>query len=286
MTPVATNESVSAKQNDISENSSKKLSNVYRNGRGPCDFGESVCGETGASYKLGGPLWTGPLHDLDVVNNAIIRLEKAETNNGVNPTGGTPVNPLQMAKTLHGLLVSVSEELPDVPLYHSLPAICSTVNSTTIPMKLFQAALVNAGYRVSAYHKEPGAVKTNAPNKVVWDVVRAWCKEHPPQPKKVSKRHQKGEELGSSAPPKHPHSDVASLILNKEIKTVIDFTIPESFARRKKAVRYALNPEANWGPKKAASGLGNPNKNKRKIEGDKETAEQQQKKKSETFLPK
>jgi len=267
VTPVATNESVSAKQNGTAnENPNKKLSNVYRNGRGPCDLGEAVCGETGGSYKLGGPLWTGPLHDLDVVNDAIARLEKAEENNGVNPNGGAPMHPLKMSKTLHGLLVSVSEELPDVPLYHSLPAICSTVNSTTIPRKTFDAALINAGYRVSAYHKDPGAVKTDAPNHVVWDVVRGWCKENPPKQRKVNKRHRKGEEQGSNAPPKHPHSDVASLILNKEIKTKIDFAIPESVASRKKAVRYALNPEANWGPKKAASGLGNPNKGKRKAE--------------------
>ncbi|KAL7455636.1 hypothetical protein ACHAWC_007622 [Mediolabrus comicus] len=209
VTPVATNESVSAKLNGSNNDPNKKVSNVYRNGRGPCDLGEAVCGETGASYKLGGPLWTGPLHDLDVVNDAIMRLEKAEANDGLNPTGGTPVFPLHMSKTLHGLLVSVSEELPDVPLYHNLPAICSTVNSTTIPMKTFKAALVNAGYRVSAYHKDPNAVKTDAPNHVIWDIVRAYCKENPPKPKKVSKRHRMGEEQGSNAPPKHPHSDVA-----------------------------------------------------------------------------
>ena len=268
VTPVATNESVSAKlkcNTDNDKEPKKKLSNVYRNGRGPCELGEPVCGETGGSYKLGGPIWTGPLHDLDVVNDAIDRLEKAEENSGVNPTGGSPMHPLKMAKTLHGLLVSVSEELPDVPLYHSLSALCSTVNSSTIPRKSFNAALVNAGYRVSAYHKDPGAVKTDAPNHVVWDVIRGWCKENPPKPKKVNKRHRKGEDPGSNAPPKHPHADVASLILNKEIKTKIDFTVPKSVATRKKAVRYALNPEANWGPKKAASGLGNPN-GKRKAE--------------------
>ena len=56
-------------------------------------------------------------------------------------------------------------------------------------MKMFKAALVNAGYRVSAYHKEPQAIKTDAPNHVVWDVVRAYCKEHPPHKKKESKKH-------------------------------------------------------------------------------------------------
>jgi tRNA G26 N,N-dimethylase Trm1 len=30
----------------------------------------------------------------------------------------------------------------------------------------FKSALINAGYRCSAFHKEPAAVKTDAPNEV------------------------------------------------------------------------------------------------------------------------
>lgn len=168
--------------------------------------------------------------------------------------------------TLHGLLVSVSEELHDVPLYHLLPSLCSSVNSTTIPMTAFKAALVNAGYRVSAYHKEPQAVKTDAPNHVVWDVVRAWCKEHPPHKRRESKKHREGEEQGTNAPPNRPHEDIATTILSNEMRTKIDFTIPQGFGtERKKAKRWALNPTSHWGPKKAASGR---NKRKQHVVGD------------------
>lgn len=263
VTPVATNDYVSSQRrgNDggTEARADGKKSNVYRNGRGLCD--EEVCGETGGPYKVGGPLWTGPLHDADVVNDAIERLEAARVNGGINPSGGSPVHPLHTSTTLHGLLVSVSEELQDVPLYHLLPSLCSSVNSSTIPMTVFKAALVNAGYRVSAYHKEPQAVKTDAPNHVVWDVVRAWCKEHPPHKRKESKKHREGEEQGSNAPPNQTNADVAATkILSSEMRTEINFTIPEEFgAERKKAKRWALNPTANWGPKKAASG-----RNKRK----------------------
>ncbi|KAL7537657.1 hypothetical protein ACHAXR_007991 [Thalassiosira sp. AJA248-18] len=269
VTPMATNEFVSAEQcvENGGKKQGKKPSNVYRNGRGPCNLGEPVCGETGASYKIGGPLWIGPLHDMEIVNDAITRLEAAKTNNEVNPTGGSPMHPLHTATTLHGLLVSVSEELPDVPLYHLLPSLCSAVNSPTIPMQTFKAALVNAGYRVSAYHKEPQAVKTNAPNHVVWDIVRAWCKEHPPAKRKESKRHRTGEEQGSNAP-NQPDLTVATKILTNEMQTEVDFKIPKGFGERKKAKRWALNPEANWGPKKAASGR---NKRKKEVAGNDES---------------
>jgi tRNA (guanine26-N2/guanine27-N2)-dimethyltransferase len=265
VTPIGTNELVSNQLDpDKHPNpNNKKLSNVYKNGRGPCDRGEPVCGETGATYKIGGPLWIGPLHDLDVVNYAIDRLEAAQANKGVGPNGALPIYPLHTATTLHGLLVSVSEELPDVPLYYTLTNLCSAVNSMTIPMQPFRAALVNAGYRVSAYHKEPQAVKTDAPNCVVWDIVRAWCKAHPPSKRKESLRHKKGDEPGSNAPPKtnQPPVETAEKILSKEITTKVDFTIPNGLGEKKKARRFAVNPEANWGPKKAASG-----KNKRKLE--------------------
>lgn len=259
VTPIGSNELVSHRLNNPDTEPNRKLSNVYKNGRGPCDLGEPVCGETGASYKIGGPLWIGPLHDMDVVNDAVLRLEAAKKNEGVHPSGGAPMFPLHTATTLHGLLVNVSEELPDVPLYHVLPSLCSAVNSVTIPMMTFRAAVVNAGYRVSSYHKEPAAVKTDAPNTVVWDIIRAWCKEHPPSKRKESKRHRVGEEQGSTAPPTKPNVDSATAILSKEITTKVDFTIPKGFGEKKKARRFAVNPEANWGPKRAASG-----RNKRK----------------------
>lgn len=50
-------------------------------------------------------------------------------------------------------------------------------------MDKIRCALTNAGYRVRIYHKEPDAIKTDAPNEVLWDVLRVWCKEHPPKPK-------------------------------------------------------------------------------------------------------
>lgn len=161
-------------------------------------------------------------------------------------------------------------------MYHCLPSLCSAVNTTTIPMVTFRAALANAGYRCSAYHKEPTAVKTDAPNHVVWDIIRAWCKDHPPTQKKESRRHRKGESPGSSEKSLDKESteelggnsraDVATKILSKEIGTKVDFTIPPGFGQKKKARRYAQNPEANWGPKKAASG-----KNKRKQGDDGDT---------------
>ena len=46
---------------------------------------------------------------------------------------------------IRGLLASVAEELPDVPLYYSLHDLCKTVRCTAPKAQAFRSALLNAG---------------------------------------------------------------------------------------------------------------------------------------------
>jgi len=219
---------------------SKGNKNVYQSARAPL----TQCEETGGPFKIGGPAWLGPLHDNNVVAIAIERLEsKVE---GVVPH----MKWIATKKRLHGLLTAVSEELPDVPLFYTLPDLSSCLHVTCPPMKKIQAALVNAGYRVSAYHKEPQAIKTDAPNQVIWDILRAWCKEHPPP---ANTKKAKKESI-----------ETKQKILGVEPSIDVDFTVPKGLEERKKAQRFPQNPEKNWGPKPRASGR------KRKAESDHE----------------
>lgn len=48
-------------------------------------------------------------------------------------------------------------------------------------------ALEAAGYRTSSMHKEPLAVKTDAPDAAVWDVLRCWVRDNPqPSPRRAA----------------------------------------------------------------------------------------------------
>jgi tRNA (guanine26-N2/guanine27-N2)-dimethyltransferase len=138
---------------------------------------------------------------------------------------------------LQGLLTSVSEEI-DTPLYYQLPDLCQTLHLSNPPQKAIMAALGNAGYQVSGYHKDPSAIKTNAPNSVVWDVLRQWVKKHPPA------------KIPAEGTP-------AALILAKEPSRPsmeFDFTIPKSMKKNSNVRRFPQNPEKHWGPKRMASG--------------------------------
>ena len=47
------------------------------------------------------------------------------------------------------------------------------------------SAILNAGYKLSQSHCKPSSFKTDAPQKVVWDILRAWEKENPVSQKRL-----------------------------------------------------------------------------------------------------
>jgi tRNA (guanine26-N2/guanine27-N2)-dimethyltransferase len=190
----------------------------------------SVCEETGGRMRMGGPFWGGPLHDQAVVDRI---LERVET--GVLGSVELPFE-VPTATRIKGVLTCISEELKDAPFYYHLPDLASCLHSKVPPMLEFYSAILNAGYRCSQFHHEPLAVKTDAPNYVIWDIMRAYCKLNPPQRSALK-----------------TVSPTALAILAKESKTVVDFTLHDSLkGPRKKAARFAPNPEDNWGPKRRA----------------------------------
>ena len=92
------------------------------------------------------------------------------------------------------------------------------------------------GYRVSGTHANPLGVKTDAPPEVVWDVMRAWVKQHPG----------KGPEPGS----------YAAKLLSREPAIAVNFSRAPgavSAAKLGGLARFLPNPEANWGPKRKHS---------------------------------
>ncbi len=186
--------------------------------------GDGLCPQTGKRLKVGGPIWSPAIHDTEWVGLLLGRVHESRG----------PFPPAT-SKRIHGMLTSVSEELPDVPLFYSLPDMCSTLHCNSPRMIDMQAALVNAGFRVSQQHKEPQAVKTDAPDDVVWDIMRCWVKKHPVSDKRKT-------------------SSPGQAILAREPSHTADFTVPSGLLQKKSATRYQQNPEPYWGPKSRATG--------------------------------
>ena len=192
----------------------------------PADYvAPAFCPETGAPLKVGGPVWTEPIHDPDWVTAALDRLRA-----GVDAH-------LSTSERLIGVLTAVSEELVDVPLYYTLPDLCGTLHCSSPKMAQVKAALAHAGFRCSQTHRDPDAIKTDAPPRLVWEVMRAWCQKHPVNPKRLA-------DMGTAA----------AKILAKEPSLPVNFNTTAAMRAKPKARRWAPNPEENWGPKAAAYG--------------------------------
>jgi len=73
--------------------------------------------------QIGGPIWSGPLHDETFVS----RLERLA---GAGEFG--------TARRMQGVLAVVGEELPDVPLYCTLDRLCSVMHCEFIPTMHFR----------------------------------------------------------------------------------------------------------------------------------------------------
>ncbi|KAH6575702.1 hypothetical protein BASA62_001787 [Batrachochytrium salamandrivorans] len=98
----------------------------------------------------------------------------------------------------------------------------------------FMSAIIHAGFEVSQSHAARAAIKTTAPANIIWDIMRCWCKQHPPSEKNMS-----------------PNSPARKLLAT-EPKIVANFekhpkATPDSY--KYNLVRHQENPTANWGPK-------------------------------------
>ncbi|KAI3462862.1 hypothetical protein Pfo_019525 [Paulownia fortunei] len=197
----------------VSKNSSVK----YLPGFGPVVAQE--CSDCGKKYNMGGPIWSAPIHDLEWVTSILADVKAMK--------GRYPA-----FDRISAVLTTISEELPDVPLFLSLHNLCATLKCTSPSAVIFRSAVINAGYRISGSHVNPLGLKTDAPMDVIWDIMRCWVKNHPVKA--------------------HPPDQAGSVILAKEPVLQANFTravASLSKAQAKKVARFLPNPERHWGPK-------------------------------------
>ncbi|GAA6003324.1 tRNA (guanine26-N2)-dimethyltransferase [Rhodotorula paludigena] len=182
------------------------------------------CGECGGKFHIGGPMWAAPIHNKDFVKEM---LEHVEANSADFATH----------ERIKGML-TVAHAEAESALYFSPAKMASLFNSTCPPIYTFASALLNAGYTASRSHAVAGSIKTNAPRTFVHDVVREWIKTNPVKMSNVKEGSPAKMLLAQEQ--RHsvslaPHPDVSTALLDNV-----------------KIVRYQMNPQANWGPARAA----------------------------------
>jgi len=189
----------------------------------------------GFGHQIGGPIWSAPIHDPAFTTELLARL--GSTPPKVAPRPGAPVG--RRWKKLHGVLTAISEECEecgDVPLYYCISALSNTLHCSVPKTVDLFSALRNAGYKVSSSHANAHAIKTNAPNGVIWDILRCFVRKHP-----VSAKRLKGS------------TSACARILAKKPTLEANFKFhPASKTKKTHATRFLPNPQKFWGPKRRA----------------------------------
>jgi len=194
------------------------------------------CSQTGTPMRIGGPIWTDPIHNFEFVESLL------ETFKSEPAKGSFDSSSLKQHEHVLSLLVAISEELPDAPLCMVLSNMCKTLHCSVPPNDIVMSAIMNAGFQVSRTHLNATELKTNAPCSFVWDILKEWVKKQP-----VSKKHLEDPE------------SVTAKILATPMQHVIDFKMNPDVRRRQQDAKNAVskwrrNPKPNWGPKPAANG--------------------------------
>ncbi|XP_052205235.1 probable tRNA (guanine(26)-N(2))-dimethyltransferase 2 isoform X2 [Diospyros lotus] len=196
---------------------SKNNSLRYLPGFGPVVPQE--CSDCGKKFNMGGPIWSAPIHDQEWVTSTLADVKSMKDR-------------YPAYDRISAVLTTISEELPDVPLFLSLHNLCATLKCTSPSAVIFRSAVINAGYRISGTHVNPLGLKTDAPMDVIWDIMRCWIKNHPVKAQ--------------------PSDQAGSVILAKEPVLAANFAravASLSKAQAKKIARFLPNPERHWGPK-------------------------------------
>ncbi|CAI9777439.1 unnamed protein product [Fraxinus pennsylvanica] len=195
----------------------KNTSVRYLPGFGPVVPQE--CSDCGKKYNMGGPIWSAPIHDQEWVTSVLADVKSMKDR-------------YPAYDRISAVLTTISEELPDIPLFLSLHNLCATLKCTSPSAVIFRSAVINAGYRISGTHVNPLGLKTDAPMDVIWDIMRCWVKNHPVKAQ--------------------PPDQAGSVILAKEPVLQANFAravASLSKAQAKKVARFLPNPERHWGPK-------------------------------------
>ncbi|KAL6622966.1 hypothetical protein ACP70R_032845 [Stipagrostis hirtigluma subsp. patula] len=177
------------------------------------------CPECGHKFVMGGPIWSDPIHDKEWVASILSNIHAMS-------------DAYPAYAKISAILTSVSDELPDAPLFVSLHNLCATLKCTNPTMVMLHSAITNAGYQISGSHVDPLALKTDAPMSVIWDIMRCWVKLHPV-------KHRPGN---------HP----GNIILSQESRLQANFSRVPSASRLRKSPRFVPNPEKYWGPRAKA----------------------------------
>ena len=208
---------------------------------------------TDGKLKIGGPVYSGPLHNKKFCQKLMELL----------PTMPYITTNARIEATLNTCMQEIES-----PFYYSIDALCGIVRASCPSRAMVVTILTRLNYETSLTHCKPGMLKTNAPPEVIWDIIRTWYFNE-----------------GKTLPEDDPKARAILSAKNTvDIKLEVDENIKKQLKIDKKRCKYYENPEKNFGPKAAAGKKTKKSEKPENVENEKSCHHGKKEKKTESEL--
>ncbi|SCU86078.1 LANO_0C06656g1_1 [Lachancea nothofagi CBS 11611] len=190
------------------------------------------CSYCGGAHHLTGPMYAGPLHNKDFIDE-VLRINREEHTDEVYKT----------RKRIEGMLTLAKNEL-DAPFYFTPNRVSSILKFQVPSLKTVVAGLGSLGYECSLTHAQPSSLKTDAPWEVIWYVMKRYCQDNDLCNIEKMNPNTFGYKILTND----------AIVNGSEYDDKLSFEQNEQSAkveklRKLKIVRFQENPSRNWGPK-------------------------------------
>jgi len=245
----------------------------YHNAAGPPMPG-TQCAECGGTFRVAGPLWSGPLHNHSFCQQLL---------DSLRPPPQPPLWPLKTLDRIQGMVGLAMSELPEAPFFFTPAKLSGLFRCSSPSLITVGSAILNGGFSLSRSHCQPGSIKTDAPRAFLHDLMKAWIdsqasvsttpaskdadkpgslagddgvaddgkiRVEDAEGKKISPACAAHQAKNSSNAPlvrllSIPSRYDVNLGYNKLVETCLNSSV--------KIVRYQANPAPHWGPKARAA---------------------------------
>jgi tRNA (guanine26-N2/guanine27-N2)-dimethyltransferase len=224
-----------------------------------------LCEHCGFKRHLAGPMWGGPLHNPAFIKRVLDIIPKVdtdiyETTDRIKGMLSTALEETHLYDIPESVVLK-ARQAPDAtvdtetvefarvpaqvvdkhPFYFDASSLARVIHCVAPSNAQMQGALRHQGYKCVRSHAKAGSIKTDAPFKVLWQVMKAWIASKPDI--KEPKSGTAGFKI------LHAQQSTTEGQTETGIKEVVfDEHLGRQDASVRGLVRYQQNPRENWGP--------------------------------------
>ena len=172
----------------------KRKETFYKYSLAQAPSAGEMCVHCGLKTHLSGPMWGGPLHNPHFIERMLDSLPSLSK----EVYGTIPRMEGMLTLALDEMLEDPSSQtcsnaadsstIPAIhpatrdhcPFFFTPSTLAKVLHCLCPPEAALRGALMHLGYRITRSHTKPGALRTNAPWSVLWEIMREWVRQKSP----------------------------------------------------------------------------------------------------------